>query len=356
MKIKTPGRICLFGEHQDYLGLPVIAMAISKFSSLSGVARNDAKVVIRKPDINNIEEFSLNDIKYDSKQDIFKSGFNICKRFGFKFSRGFDVTVKSDIPIKAGTSSSSSLLVSWIHFLTRNADNAKNISKQAIGQLAYEAEVIELDSPGGMMDQFSTSIGGLIYLESHPKLQIDKIDRDLGKFVLGDSRQHKDTIRILSRCKNERLAILEKINRKDSKMNFNLISEPDLKRFNLSKREKQLMVGTIRNRDILIQAKNELKKEKIDKSYFGELLNEHHSILDKILNISTPRIELMLKSVLQVGAYGGKINGSGGGGCMIAYCPENSSETKRAIEKAGGKAHIINIAAGTQEDKKENIV
>ena len=139
-------------------------------------------------------------------------------------------------------------------------------------------------------------------------------------------------------------------------MNFNLISEPDLKRFNLSRREEQLMVGTIRNRDILIQAKNELKKEKIDKSYFGELLNEHHSILDKILNISTPRIELMLKSALQVGAYGGKINGSGGGGCMIAYCPENPSETKRAIEKAGGKAHIVNIAAGTQEDKKENIV
>ena len=89
---------------------------------------------------------------------------------------------------------------------------------------------------------------------------------------------------------------------------------------------------------------------------FDELLNEHHLILNKILNISTPRIELMLKSALQVGAYGGKINGSGGGGCMIAYCPENSLEVKRAIEKAGGKAHIVNIAAGTQEDKKENIV
>ncbi len=64
----------------------------------------------------------------------------------------------------------------------------------------------------------------------------------------------------------------------------------------------------------------------------------------------------MLKSALQVGAYGGKINGSGGGGCMIAYCSENFSEVKRAIEKAGGKAHIVNIAAGTQEDKKENNV
>ena len=64
----------------------------------------------------------------------------------------------------------------------------------------------------------------------------------------------------------------------------------------------------------------------------------------------------MLKSALQVGAYGGKINGSGGGGCMIAYCPENPLETKKAIIKAGGEAHIVNIAVGTQEDKKENIV
>ena len=48
----------------------------------------------------------------------------------------------------------------------------------------------------------------------------------------------------------------------------------------------------------------------------------------------------MLKSALQVGAYGGKINGSGCGGCMIAFCLENLSEVKRAIKKAGGKAHI----------------
>ena len=95
--------------------------------------------------------------------------------------------------------------------MIRNADNAKYISRQVIGQLAYEAEIIELDSPGGMMDHFSTSIGGLIYLESYPKLKIDKIDCDIGKFVLGDSLQQKDTIGILSRCKNERLTIFEKM-------------------------------------------------------------------------------------------------------------------------------------------------
>tara|TARA_A100001234_G_C12560812_1_gene357272 strand:- start:43 stop:237 length:195 start_codon:yes stop_codon:yes gene_type:complete len=62
----------------------------------------------------------------------------------------------------------------------------------------------------------------------------------------------------------------------------------------------------------------------------------------------------MLKSAMQVGAYVEKINGSGGRGCIIAYRPENPSEIKRAIEKAVDKAHIVDIAAGTQEDKKEN--
>jgi galactokinase len=28
--VSTPGRICLFGEHQDYLGLPIIAAGISR--------------------------------------------------------------------------------------------------------------------------------------------------------------------------------------------------------------------------------------------------------------------------------------------------------------------------------------
>ena len=50
-------------------------------------------------------------------------------------------------------------------------------------------------------------------------------------------------------------------------------------------------------------------------------------------------IELMLKSALDAGAYGGKINGSGGGGCMFVYCPDNIDKVKKAINNAGGKAY-----------------
>ena len=56
----------------------------------------------------------------------------------------------------------------------------------------------------------------------------------------------------------------------------------------------------------------------------------------------------MLKSAIEAGAYGGKINGSGGGGCMFAYCPQNPEEVKEAIEGVGGKAFIVYSSDGTK--------
>ena len=53
--VSTPGRICLFGEHQDYLGLPVIASAISKRISITGSKNGEDLIRIFLPDINNEE-------------------------------------------------------------------------------------------------------------------------------------------------------------------------------------------------------------------------------------------------------------------------------------------------------------
>jgi len=36
MIVKAPARICLFGDHQDYLELPVIACAIDKYITVEG--------------------------------------------------------------------------------------------------------------------------------------------------------------------------------------------------------------------------------------------------------------------------------------------------------------------------------
>ena len=352
MEISTPGRVCLFGEHQDYLGLPVLAMAISLQSKISGDYRNDSLVIIHKPDIGETEKFNLNNIDYESSRDYLKSGLNICKRFGLRFSKGFECEIRSNIPIKAGTSSSSSILVSWIHYLSQMADNPRTLDKNKIAELAYDAEVNEFNSPGGMMDQYSTALGGLIYLESNPKVVVEHLAKDLGAFVLGDSMEQKDTIGILSRCRDNRLSILKKMKKFNSDINFHNISLNQIDAYDFNEDEQKLICGTIKNRELLIQAVAELNKPQFDEKLFGGLLNDHHFVLRDVLKVSTPKIELMLKYAIEAGAYGGKINGSGGGGCMFAYCPKNPEEVKEAIEKAGGKAYIIYSSNGTKINLK----
>ncbi len=347
IKISSPGRICLFGEHQDYLGLPVIAMAISLRSHIKGKKRNDRSVIIRKPDLDETESFSLDDLTYNKQRDYFKSGINVCMMEGLNFSNGFECEITSEIPFQAGTSSSSAIIVSWIHFLSQMADDPPEWDQQKIGELAYRAEAKEFNEPGGMMDQYSTAMGKLIYLESEPEISIRSIKPRLGTFVLGDSCEPKDTIGILNRCRDARLKIITKL--KVNNPDFDLHScDMDSISTGLNDEELKLMEGTIRNRDLLKQALSELEKDEPNHEKIGDLLTEHHSVLRDVLEVSTSKIEAMLDAANTAGALGGKINGSGGGGCMFAYSPNDPEKVAAAIERAGGKAYIIHPNVGTR--------
>ncbi len=350
MIVTTPARICLFGEHQDYLGLPVIAMAVSVYSRVKGERSKEKKVVIHKPDLNESESFSLNDLTYTKTRDYFKSGIKVCQDEGLLFSSGFEVEVTSNIPIQAGCGSSSAIVVGWIHFLARMADEPPNWDGEKIGELAYRAEVTEFNEPGGMMDQYSSAIGGTIYLESEPTMSIRRLSPKLGAFVLGDSGEPKDTMGILLRCRDNRLTIIEKL--KIQNTDFDLYScDSDFQADRLNDDEKVLLGGTIRNSDLLRNALQELEKDQPDHKLIGQLLSQHHAVLRDVLKVSTSKIKTMLEAALNAGALGGKINGSGGGGCMFVYAPDNFELVAEAIEKAGGEATVIHSAEGTKNVK-----
>ena len=347
MKVSTPGRICLFGEHQDYLNLPVIAMAISLRSTIDGQRRRDRNIIIHKSDIGESEHFSLDNLDYLNSRDYFKSGIKICQSQGLEFSQGFDCEIKSDIPIQAGVGSSSAILVSWIHFLSQMADNPKDWSLQKMGKLSYQAEVKEFNEPGGMMDQYCSAMGNLIFINTVPKLNIESINSKLGTFVLGDSNTPKNTISILKKCKNSRVNILKKIKSQIPEFDLQYFNAGDFS-LNLNADETMLFEGTIRNRDLLNDALGRIKNDKLDHNYLGKLLNNHHKILRDVLKISTPKIETMIDASINAGALGGKITGSGGGGCMFAYAPNNPEIVAKAIEEVGGKAYIIQSDVGTK--------
>ena len=347
MEVSTPGRICLFGEHQDYLGLPVIAMAISLRARIKGERRTDQEVIIHKPDISETERFLINDTGYQRDRDYFKSGINVCKKEGLKFANGFECEIRSDIPIKAGTSSSTAIVVSWINFLSQMADSPLKWSNEKIGELAYKAEVTEFKEPGGMMDQYTTAMGNMVYIESEPEISVEELDTSLGHFVLGDSGDQKDTLAILSHCRDMRLDILNKI--RPLNIGFDLNScDHELDLSSLNDHERYLFNCTIDNRDLLRQARSELDRNTRDHELIGSLLNKHHSILRDHLNVSTEKIETMIDAATNAGAIGCKINGSGGGGCMFAYAPDDPQAVADAIESVGGKAFLINADEGTK--------
>lgn len=351
LRISTPGRICLFGEHQDYLHLPVIPCAISLRLSIEGHRRNDLMVHINCPDIRSEEEFSIDGIlSYTKDQDYFRSTVNVLKRHGYTFSGGVDCVVRGTIPIKAGTSGSSALVVSWINFLARMSDQAESLSAESCGRLAHEAEVLEFHEPGGMMDQYSTSFGGITFIDFHPRVEIHPLDAELKTFVLGDSGEPKDTKAILARVKKQVLEIVCQLSEQDQSFSLRSMVANDLERWKgrISSDRLALLEGTIRNHAFTIDARDLLTRKPLEERRLGQLLTQHHDILRDVLNISTPKIDRMLDAALQAGALGGKINGSGGGGCMFAYAPEHPERVADAINRAGGRAYIVEVDSGTR--------
>lgn len=347
MIVSTPGRICLFGEHQDYLGLPVIAAAISKRIQIEGNFRADNWVHFSLPDVGAEETFELNyPLVYTKERDYFKSVLNVLHRKGHRLDKGLELTVSGNIPINSGTSSSSALLVSWVNFL--NEIYELGYSQKQVGEITYEAEVLEFSEPGGMMDQYSTAVGNVIYLASVPEIQIETYARELGTFVLGDSEEPKDTLRILSHVKFGMLGGMKKIQVKYPDFDLATEKEPAKYRDLLTDDEWVLLQANISDRDLLLEAKAmfEGKIEWSDEK-LGSLLNEHQVNLREHKRISTPKINRMIRAALEAGALGGKINGSGGGGCMFAYAPNNPEKVVDAIEKVGGKAYIITVDKGT---------
>jgi galactokinase len=331
--------------------LPVIPCAISLRISIEGSPRNDRAVHIALPDIRSSLDFSLDaTLPYLVERDYYRSVVNVLRKRGFTFSRGFDCTVSGNIPINAGTSSSSALVVSWVNFLSRMADEPKTLAPLDLGKIAHEAEVLEFGEPGGMMDQYSTAFGGVCAIDFFPDVRVEPLDVSLRQFVIGDSGEPKDTKHILSRVKGQVVAVAKALQEKHQNFSLHTTTVNALEPYKseITAGQYELLTGTIRNRDITRDARALLKRSPLDHRKLGALLSEHQNYLRDVQKISTPKIDRMIDAAMMAGAYGGKINGSGGGGCMFAYAPENPQLVAEAIEREGGAAYIVSADEGSR--------
>ena len=87
----------------------------------------------------------------------------------------------------------------------------------------------------------------------------------------------------------------------------------------------------------------------VDPAALGQLISAHHAQLRDGLGISTPTIEKLLDMAMANGAWGGKVNGSGGGGCCFAYTdPALSDRIIEESKQMGFPARLLRPDGGVR--------
>ena len=91
----------------------------------------------------------------------------------------------------------------------------------------------------------------------------------------------------------------------------------------------------------------------IDPVELGRLMNMNHSLLD-VLGVGHPALSRLVLSARAAGAYGAKLTGAGGGGCMVAFCPKHlKSRIASAIEACDARAFVTNIDTDGMRKEKD---
>lgn len=241
---------------------------------------------------------------------------SMLEEIGKSPENGWRVRIESEVPIRAGCSSSTALLTAWIAGWLKILNGSFNVHD--VVTRCHKYEVTDYNGAGGDMDQFACAHGGIHrFGRGDPQpLQLPK-----GTFVLGDSGQPKDTQGHLRRCKDARIPLMPLIDSPAATLN------PD---------ERVLLEGTRINRDLESHWGLKMTSEQAAGKEMGEDLTQHHNVLRDVLRLSTPRIEAMLTGARYAGAWGGKINGSGGGGCAFVLTPETAvQQVQNAMMLAG---------------------
>lgn len=360
--VSAPGRACLFGEHMDWCGYYVLPCAVDMRLFLEAEATDEHVVeAFSYHPFTAYDKFSVDKVVVDWDSDLRYVGgvlraFQKRKELPYtpggmrlRFLRAEEVKEHSscegaketlkDLPANKGLSSSAAMCVALSAAIDlthrfrklepQNPISIMNyISKSEkltfYADMAYSGERKELGINCGQMDQYASAYGGILHIDctgEPAKVRRLKPRTEL-PLVIGDTRQSKDTPRILGWL-GERFR----------------------------NREPEFIEGMKNIVKIVENAREELEKPSPNRYKIGELMNENQYYLKTYLKvsgncpISPSKLDHLIDAALHAGALGAKLSGSGGGGCMIALCePGDEVKVAKAIEEAGGEAYTTKVA------------
>lgn len=312
---EAPGRVNLIGDHTDYNGLPVFPMALQRRFRMLFRPRADALIRLATLDGYPERRFEIAaDIEPFEQGDwgnyVKASARILARRYGPL--QGMDVLAHSDIPVAAGLSSSSALVVgSGIALLAANQIEARF---EELVELFPEGERY-VGTRGGAMDHtvcLAGQPGHALKIDFTPFAVHPTRVPEGWCFLIGHSLVRAEKSREVKEQYNERRESCRKafqvpqpvLSELESRRYRHVISEAQ----RVEKAREAMRAGDIEN--------------------FGKLMNESHASLRDDFEVSHTEVDALVDAFRAAGALGARVTGAGFGGCVVAL---SRAEDKRGV-------------------------
>ena len=304
---EAPGRVNLIGDHTDYNGLPVFPMAVQRRFRILFRPRTDS--LVRAATVDGFSERSVtvaDEIEPYEQGDwgnyLKASARILARRYGAL--HGMDMLLHSDIPVAAGLSSSSALVVgSGLVLLAANGIEAPF---EELVELFPEGERY-VGTRGGAMDHtvcLAGQAGHALKIDFSP-FAIHPTPVPPGwRFLIGHSLVRAEKSREVKEQYNER--------RESCRRAFEQPQPP------LSEMERRRYRHVMSEAERVERARHAMCSGDIE--LFGQLMNASHESLRDDFEVSHPEVDRLVEAFLAAGALGARVTGAGFGGCVVALC------------------------------------
>ena len=324
IKVASPGRINLIGEHTDYNNGFVMPTAIDKKIYFEFKENEtDSTCRIYSATYNAYLEFDHNNLSISEKswENYVLGVTNEIKVLG-KSLKGFDCIIKSDLSTGAGISSSAALECGFASGL--NALFDLGLSKVEITQLSQKAEHNFVGNKCGIMDQYASVMSKQdhIILLDCESLHAEYIPADFKScklLLLNTNVSHNLADSEYNTRRQECEAAVEVIQKKypevKSLRDVNLEMLEEFKA-QLEGKQYQRARYVIEENERVINATTAIKAGKLNE--FGGLMYGSHDGLQYNYEVSCPELDFLVEfSRDKDYIYGSRMMGGGFGGCTI---------------------------------------
>jgi mevalonate kinase len=318
----APGNLFFFGEHAVVYGRPGIVTAVGRRTTVTARQRNDAFVHV------NSDAFGKAVAKVKGGHLVQRGApvelgilLELCERIvqRAKVGKGFEVHIKSDLPVKSGMSSSTAVLSAMLAAVTEV--NGIHVDKRDYFDYLFPLQEMIHGGKASGSEIVSSALGGFNVVqkkEKKRKISFRHLKELPLKVVIANTRVPSPTALTVG---------------------YHVPS--------LIERDAEFVWDSF-DEIARIAREGEKAVNREDSERIGELMNQNQEVL-RNLGLSHPKLEDCIEAALRAGALGAKLSGSGWGGVCFALT-RRAEEQQDAVAKAmtKTKAEIIKTEIGVK--------